>query len=316
MTDVFQRDRIEKALVGIDSVALMEEGFAAYSRGEVVVPPVGELVFEDPPGDVHIKYGYIRDDEHFVVKIASGFSRNPELGLPPYSGLMLVFDQRTGELEAVLLDEGHLTNVRTADAGAVVAKHLAPATVEAIGVLGTGVQARMQVERLRDVVDCREVVVWGRSPEKVDAYLREMTEAGWDVEAVADPADVAARSNLIVTATAATEPLLAADAVREGTHITAMGSDTHTKNELHPEILGRAERVVADSVSQCRERGEVAHALAAGVLSEDEVVELGDVIRGAAPGREGESDVTVADLTGVAVQDIQIAKAVYRALVS
>jgi len=285
MVHVFGRDRIEEALEGIDSLELMEEGFVAYSQGQVVVPPVGELIFEDPPGDVHIKYGYVRDDELFVIKIASGFSRNLELGLPPYSGLMLVFRQRTGGLEAVLLDEGHLTNVRTAAAGAVAARHLAPPGLEAIGVLGTGVQARMQVEHLREVLACRRVVVWGRNEDRVDDYVSDMSVAEWSVGVASVPAEVADRCRLIVTATAATEPLLGADALREGTHITAMGSDTPGKNELDPAILGRADRVVADSLSQCRERGEVAHALAAEVLSEEKVVELGDVIRGAVPGR-------------------------------
>ncbi len=92
------------------------------------MPPVGELVFEDPPGDVHIKYGYIKNDDYFVIKVASGFYDNVELGLPPADGLMLVFSQKTAQLECILLDECHLTNVRTAAAGAVVAKYLAPST--------------------------------------------------------------------------------------------------------------------------------------------------------------------------------------------
>ena len=161
MPEIFNREQIERALQRIDVTSAIEEGFIAYSEGKVVVPPVGELVFEDPPGDVHIKYGYIKNDDYFVIKVASGFYGNIQLGLPPADGLMLVFSQKTAQLECILLDECHLTNVRTAAAGAVVAKYLAPKKVERIGVFGAGVQGKMQVEALLPIVDCREVVVWG-----------------------------------------------------------------------------------------------------------------------------------------------------------
>jgi len=104
--------------------------------------------------------------------------------------------------------------------------------------------------------------------------------------------------------------------VRPGTHITAMGSDTPDKNEIDPAILGRADVVVADSISQCLERGEIFHAIEAGTLARDRLVELGNVIADPSLGRISDSQITVADLTGVAIQDIQISKAVYRALVT
>ena len=119
-----------------------------------------------------------------------------------------------------------------------------------------------------------------------------------------------ARANLIVTATASSTPLLSAADLRPGTHVTAMGSDTPEKTELSPDLLARADAVVADSRAQCLVRGEVHHALGAGAIAEDKVVELGDVIAGRAPGRRSPADITVADLTGVAVQDIVVVKAV------
>ncbi|MGZ5423424.1 MAG: ornithine cyclodeaminase family protein, partial [Candidatus Aminicenantales bacterium] len=118
MPAVVSLAEIRKALGAIDPLPLIEDGFVAYSRGRVIVPPVGELVFDDPPGDVHIKYGYIKGGEVYVIKIASGFTDNPRRGLPSGDGLMLVFDQKTGVLQAILLDEGYLTNLRTAVAGA------------------------------------------------------------------------------------------------------------------------------------------------------------------------------------------------------
>jgi ornithine cyclodeaminase/alanine dehydrogenase-like protein (mu-crystallin family) len=311
---VVSRAEIERVLPGIDVVAAMERAFVIYSDGRAIVPPVGELLFADPPGDAHIKYGYIEGDEVFVVKIATGFYENAKRGLPPNSGLMLVFDARTGLPRAVLLDQGHLTNVRTAAAGAVAAKYLAPSAVSTIAVLGGGLQARMQVIQLKSVTSCRRIALWARRRDAADACAADLTAAGFSVTVVDSPAVAAAEANLIVTATAATAPLLQADDIRAGTHITAMGSDTETKQELSAELLAKADLVVADSMAQCLVRGEISRALAAGTIERDDLVELGHVIAGKRPGRTSDDQITVADLTGVAVQDIEIAKAILAGL--
>lgn len=311
---VVTRAEIEAVLPGIDVVAAMERAFRVYSAGGAVVPPVGELLFRDPPGDAHIKYGYVTGDDVFVIKVATGFYDNPKRGLPPNSGLVLVFDAATGLPRAVLLDEGHLTNVRTAAAGAVAARHLARDRIGTIGVLGGGLQARLQAVHLQAVTPCRRVALWARRPDAADACAADLEQAGFAVETVATPAEVAARADLIVTATAATAPLLDAAMLRPGTHVTAMGSDTEDKRELAADVLARAGRVVADSLAQCRLRGEIHHALAEGAIDESAVVELGAVIAGTAPGRRSDAEITVADLTGVAVQDIEIAKAVLAGL--
>ncbi|NRA96638.1 MAG: ornithine cyclodeaminase family protein [Planctomycetes bacterium] len=286
----------------------MEAAFVAYADGRCVVPPPGELTFQDPPGDVHIKYGYISGDDHFVVKIASGFYDNPALGLSSCDGLMLVFAQRTGALEAILLDEGNLTDIRTAAAGAVCARHLAPA-VTRVGVFGSGIQARRQLELLRKETPCRDVMAWGRDKERLATYAAEMGEIGYTVETTTDPDAVTASCNLIVTCTPSTTPLVRAAALRAGTHVTAVGSDTPTKQELESSVIERADVIVADSLSQCRDRGEIHHASDPG-----SVVQLGDVVAGRATGRTSDDQITVADLTGVAVQDVAIATAVLNAL--
>ena len=310
---VYNLKEIKEALVGLNIVPAIEDGFVQYSNGNVVVPPVGELIFDDPPGDVHIKYGYIKNDDIYVIKIASGFFNNDALGLPSSQGMMLAYSQKTGAPVAILHDEAHLTNIRTAAAGAVVAKYLAPDNVDCIGIIGTGTQARLQLEYLSGIVDCKHVKVWGRHVDHTDAYCAEMNKQGYSVSST-DLESLTKACNLIVTTTPSTEPLIASDWVQPGTHITAMGSDTPGKQELDTEILNRADRVVADSIAQCIERGEIAKALEAGVLVEDEVVELGHVISGKAEGRTRADQLTVADLTGVAVQDIQITKAVFNSL--
>jgi ornithine cyclodeaminase len=311
MPVVVSLPEIKKALAAVDTLPLIEAGFVAYSRGLAVVPPVGELVFADPPGDVHIKYGYIRGGEVYVVKIASGFPGNPGRGLPSGDGLMLVFDQKTGVLQAVLLDEGYLTNVRTAAAGAVAAKYLAPREVTAVGILGAGVQGRMQLDMLRRVRAFDRAIVWGVSDEELAAYRRDMESPGLAIRTTRRAEEVAAAANLIVTCTPSTLPLLRAEWIRPGTHITAVGSDTAAKQELDTAILARAGRVVVDSLSQSELRGEVFRAVSAGAIGRERLVELGRVIEDAGLRRASEDEITVADLTGVAVQDIQISAAVW-----
>ena len=155
MATVYTRTQIEKTIRPAEVIAAMERAFVAYSRGEAIIPPVGQMEFEDPPGDCHIKYGYLRRGTTFTVKIATGFSKNPERGLPSSNGVILVFSDQTGELLTILLDEGYLTDVRTAAAGAVAAKYLAPPKIECIGMFGAGTQARLQLEFLREVTSCR-----------------------------------------------------------------------------------------------------------------------------------------------------------------
>ena len=314
MNEIIGREEIERILPRVDLLDIMEQGFVAYSRGEVTVPPPGELLFDDPPGDVHIKYGYIHDDDFYVIKIASGFYRNPELGLPSSQGLMLLFSRRTGELVAVLLDEGLLTDVRTAAAGAVVARHLAPKVVDCIGIVGAGTQAKLQLLHLLPVTQATQALIWARNEAAFVGY-REFfatVEGHPELRFTQDIRDITHSCNLIVTTTPSTVPLLKAVEIKPGTHITAVGSDTPDKIELEPEVLERADVVVVDSLAQSESRGEVFRAVQAGAIGRDNVLELGNILAGRQLGRRNDDQITIADLTGVAVQDIQIAKAVYR----
>ncbi|MCP5380798.1 MAG: ornithine cyclodeaminase family protein [Kordiimonadaceae bacterium] len=304
---------IEVLLPDLDLMPAIEQGFIDYSDGKCIVPPVGELIMDK--GEVHIKYGCIKGDDFYVIKIASGFYGNPKIGLPTSNGMMILFSQNTGEVVAVLHDECILTDIRTAIAGAISAKYLAPKIVNAIGIVGTGVQARMQADYLKPVTDCRTIIVWGRDPEKLLSYKKDMTAAGFKVFTTSDMAELCENANLIVTTTPSHEPLISAEMIRPGTHITAMGSDTVEKQELDPAILTRADMVVSDSIDQSQTRGEIHKARIAGKITDAELKELGTIIADGV-GRTSEDQITIADLTGVAVQDIKIAEAVYLASIS
>jgi len=311
---IIYRQEIEAILPSLDLAPVIEAGFVAYSAGLAVVPPVGELLLDN--GDVHIKYGYMRHDEYYVIKIASGFYDNAQFGLPTSNGLMLLFRQQTGELLSVLLDEGRLTDIRTAVAGAIAAKHLAPRDVERIGIVGGGIQGRLQLQYLANITPCRAVLLWDRTEVQREQYREEMTGHGFQVEMTGDKREILQNCNLIVTCTPSTEPLIMESDLRPGTHITAVGADTPHKQEVDGAILGRADVVVADSIAQCLVRGEIYQAIKGGFLTEGDMVELGSIIGGTNQGRTDPEQITVADLTGVAVQDMQIAKAVYEAAVA
>ena len=319
MTTMLDLDEIKSLVDTPQLIQEIETGFVLYSEGKVVVPPVGFLHFDDPPGDVHIKYGFVSGGDYYVLKMASGFYDNAKVDLPVADGVILVFSQKTGALELILLDRCWLTDMRTAAAGAVAAKYLAPKAIDHIGIVGTGVQARMQLEMLRTVVDCKSCFIWGRDSAKVQVMIDDLRANegiqawGLEIQAAATLDDLVSQCNLIVTTTSAKDPLIRADHVRKGTHITAMGSDDDGKQELEAALLAKADRVVADSVSQCSQYGECLHAIQGGLIEEGSILELGQVIKDPAMGRTSDDQITVADLTGVAVQDIQIAKMVDRA---
>ena len=308
MINIIEKNRIQEILNEADPQALIaciEKAFVGFSSKASVIAPVGTLTFNEPPGDMHFKSGYFLDEDHYVVKIASGFYKNPELGLPSSNGLNLMFNQNTGTLETILLDEGLLTDTRTALAGAVAAKHLAPKVVHRIGIIGTGIQAKLQLKYLKHIIDCNKVMVWGRSATKLEIFKTEMETHGFEIETTQDADAVAQSCQLIVTTTPTTMPILSSNAIQEGTHITAVGADTEGKQELDIEILQRASLIVTDSNNQCITHGEIHKAVRLKAIDLNKIEELGDLI-GLKKFQRKPTDITVADLTGIATQDIQI----------
>ncbi len=298
----------------IQTVDVIEAAFVALSRGEVTMPPVMSMEIADANGEVDVKTAHIRGVAGFAIKVSPGFFDNPALGLPSLNGLMILFSARTGLVEAVFLDNGYLTDIRTAAAGAVAARHLAPATVETAAVIGTGVQARLQMRAAHLVRPFSRLLVWGRDAGKAQACADDLG-AALGVEARVAPSAAAAvrDAQLVVTATAAREPVLMADWLHPGLHITAMGSDQHGKSELDPRALARADLYVADRIAQAEALGELRAARAAGAAPE-QVVELGDVITGAHPARSYGGQITICDLTGTGAQDTAIAAHVHARL--
>jgi len=295
----------------VEAIAAVEDAFTRLANGEAAMPPIVCVDIPEHRGEVDIKTAYVRGLDSFAVKIASGFFENYRLGLPSGSGMMVLVSARTGLPEALLLDNGYLTDVRTGAAGAVAARHLARTRVETVGIIGAGVQARYQALALRRVREFRRVLVWGRSRERAEAYAAEMApRLGVEVVAASDAESVVRASDIMVTTTPSREPYLRAEWLHPGLHITAMGSDGPEKKELFADVLARADLVVCDSRTQCERLGELHHARP--VPSGDRIVELGEITSGRRAGRTDDAQITVCDLTGTGVQDTAIALLAHR----
>ncbi len=301
--------------VSLDQAALacVESAFAAVATKPVAMPPILRLDIPEHRGEVDVKTAYVPGLDSFAIKISPGFFDNPKLGLPSLNGLMVLFSVRTGLVEALLLDNGYLTEIRTAAAGALAAKHLARPDARRAAIIGAGAQARLQLEALTLVRPIERAAIWARRRAQAEQTASELSaRLRIPVAAAGSAEEAIAGADIIVTTTPATEPVLKAAWLRPGQHVTAMGSDAEHKNELEPAILGRAELYVCDRVTQCARLGELRHAVAAGTVAADRSwPELGQVIAGQSPARRGASEITVCDLTGTGVQDTAIATFAY-----
>jgi ornithine cyclodeaminase/alanine dehydrogenase-like protein (mu-crystallin family) len=304
---VLREAEVRAALDMPSLIDAMSAAFDAYSSGRAEPPSVIHLDVPESRGEIHVKAGHLHGADRYAIKVSSGFYASDP---PSYDGLVLVFDAADGRLAAILLDRGYVTDARTGAAGGLAARLLAPRTVRTVGVLGTGLQARYQLDALAAVRGFERVRVWGRDPDhtaKCVADLRGRGLPAADIDVAAAPADAVEGVDVLLTCTASTEPLVRAEWLRPGMHVTAVGSDGPSKQELAVEVLGRADRLAVDSREQASRLGELHHALDAGVVEAGTAAELGEIVAGRRPGRTSEDQLTVADLTGVGVQDVAAA---------
>ena len=293
----------------LEAVACVEDAFRALATKAVVMPPILRLDIAEARGEVDVKTAYVPGIDSFAIKISPGFFDNPRLGLPSVNGLMVLLSARTGLVEAMLLDNGYLTDIRTAAAGAVAAKYLVRADASIAAIIGAGAQARLQLAALCLVRPIRRAVLWSRDRGKAETLAAEVVaEHGIAVSVAATIEAAVSEADIIVTTTPSSTPLIRAEWLRAGQHLTAMGSDAEHKNEIDGAAVLRAHLYVADSLVQTRRLGELHHAIAAGLVAPDRVfAELGAVIAGQATGRTSPRQITFADLTGTGVQDTAIA---------
>jgi ornithine cyclodeaminase/alanine dehydrogenase-like protein (mu-crystallin family) len=299
---ILRRSDVEAVLEMAACIDAVEAAFVAYSSGRAELPEVIHLDVPERGGEIHVKAGHLHGEPYYAVKVASGFAGGVN------DGMVAVFDALDGSPAALLLDGGLVTDLRTGAAGGVAARRLAPSRVETVGVVGTGVQARRQIEAFLVVrPDVERVRVWGRDPAKAAARAEDL-RALVPCEPAATVAEAVAGADVVITCTAARNPLVGLDMLAPGAHVTAVGSDGPGKHELDPRILAAADVLAVDSVEQCARLGELQHALA----ERSRAVELGEIAGGRELGRTSDAQLTVCDLTGVGVQDVAAANLVMR----
>lgn len=294
-------------------IAAVGDAFRAHADGATLSP--GVLGTHVPDGGFHVKTAGLRDAHgrtYFAMKINANFPGNPALyGLPTIQGVISLHDATDGALLA-LLDSMEITTLRTAAATAVAARRLARADAHVVTVIGCGVQGRSQLLALSRVRSIERAFACDTDPAAASRYAHEMTHAlGCEVRAVTEPREAVQASDIVVTCTPSRRPLLSAADVPAGCFVAAVGADSEDKQELAPDLLARS-LVVADVLEQCARIGDLHHALIAGVMRREDVhAELTDVVSGRRSGRCADSDVTVFDSTGTALEDVAAAALVY-----
>ncbi len=300
----------------LTAVDVVERAFAALAEGRVIMPPIMSMELPAQNAEVDAKTAYIDGFDIFALKVSTGFFNNAAKGLPSLGGMVTALSCKDGSVRAVFLDNGYLTDLRTAAAGAVAARHLSPEEIAAVGVIGTGLQARLQVHAARLVRSFSRVLVWGRDPQKAAICAADLTreDPGLQAEVCTSVRELVRQTQLVITTTPSFTPLISANDLHPGLHITAMGSDAPEKAELAPGCLARADLYVADSATQVALRGELREALKSGDWTGEPPPELGQVVTGAHPGRRSPWEITIADLTGTGAQDTAMAAHVLSAL--
>lgn len=311
LTESELRSQIQLDLAAIECI---ENAFHALATRAVVMPPIMRLDIIDNNGEIDVKTAYIPGVDSLAIKISPGFFDNPSLGLPSVNGLMVLFSTRTGMVEGLLLDNGYLTDVRTAAAGAVAAKYLARADSRSAAILGAGSQAGLQLEALTLVRDIDSARIWARDFTKAEASAAKLSQRlGIEVVACRDVATATTNADIIVTTTPSTKPILLAQHIKAGQHITAMGSDSEHKQEIDPHIFAAGISYFCDRLSQVRALGELHHAIEQQLVAPTaEFPELGQVIAQQLPGRKDGTEITLCDLTGTGIQDTAIATLAYQ----
>ncbi|MDH3632377.1 MAG: cyclodeaminase [Gammaproteobacteria bacterium] len=311
LTEAELRSQVQLDLAAVECV---ENAYYALATKSVIMPPIMRLDIVENNGEIDVKTAYIPGVDSLAIKISPGFFDNPSLGLPSVNGLMVLFSTRTGMVEALLLDNGYLTDIRTAAAGAVASKYLARADSHNAAILGAGMQAGLQLEALTLVRDINSATIWARDFGKARLKAEDLSKRlGFEVSACADITAATAEADIIVTTTTSTQPILMAEHIKAGQHVTAMGSDSEHKNEIDPAIIADKAQYFCDRLSQVSLLGELHHVIDKQLVNPAaEFPELGQVIAQQVAGRANSDDITLCDLTGTGIQDTAIATLAYQ----
>ncbi len=296
-------------LLDLDTcIAAVEAAFRLHGEGGATT---GVLGIHVEGGGFHIKAGTLRlSRPYFAAKTNANFPTNPARGLPTIQGVIVLADAEVGTPLA-LLDSMEITTLRTGAATAVAAKYLARPDARTAAIIGCGNQGWVQLRALRRVRPLTAARVYDRDRRRAEELARVLgPELGLTIEVAEGPAAAARPSDIVVTCTSARQPILDVEDVAPGVFVAAVGADNPEKQEIAPALLA-ASRVVVDVLDQAATMGDLHHAIVAGVMTRDAATELGQIVAGRAPPRQSSDEVIVFDSTGMALQDVAAAAAIY-----
>ena len=300
------------ALLSIEeSIAAVERVFKLYGEGKT--QPPGILGVHACAGGFHIKAGLLElDRTYFAAKVNANFPQNVKrFGLPLIQGVIVLCEGENG-FPLALMDSIEITIQRTGAATAAAAKHLARPDSKVATICGCGNQGRVSLQALARVFSLEQAFAYDVDSARATKLASELSEElRIEIETVRDLGQAANRSDICITCTPATLFFLKQESVAPGTFVGAVGADSPEKQELEPVLLSE-NKLVVDILEQCASFGELHHALAAGLISRQDVhAELGEVIAGTKPGRTAANEIIIFDSTGMALQDVITAAAVY-----
>ena len=315
---IVQQDEIRTVLNSKNVIDAVCTAFIDQSLGHIQMPPPVQMVFgkggETIAGDCHVKTAYSDSYPYFCIKVATGFYQNPAKGLNVNNGLVLLLSTETGEPLALFQDGGLMTSARTAAAGALAASLAGGASPHRLGIIGTGHQAEMQSRWISAHKDISTITLYGRSETKVRNLKKKLSNLDVEVTIASTISECAEQSDIIVTTTPATSPILLSEHIRAGHHIVALGADSPGKTELDPNILARADLIVTDDHEQCLAHGEFGHAVRAGQVAANADTSFGSLLADSTRAARTGSSLSVVDLTGLGAQDLAIASLIYSSL--
>ena len=302
------------ALIGPDECfEAVEKVFASMARKSAYNFPVVREAIGYADALYGFKSGFDRDSLVLGLKAGGFWPHNADKGLINHQSSVFLFDADTGRCRAIV-GGNLLTALRTAAASAISIKYLARQDARVLGMIGAGHQSAFQLRAAAKQRRFEKVVAWNYHPEMLTRLEAVSNEIGLPFEAV-DLDRLGAEADVIISITSSFSPILKASQVRPGTHLACMGTDTRGKQEVEAELVARSS-VFSDEVAQAISIGECQHAVAQGLIAEDDVVEIGAVISGAVQGRYNSDEVTLFDGTGVGLQDLAVASAVVDLAVS
>lgn len=307
--NIMSLDEIRRRYNQHRALEALREGFQAFSANQVQLPAAQQFFFKDVQGDCCIKSAYVEGSDTYCVKISNGFYQNAQCGLPSNDGLNIVFSAKTGQPIVLLDDHGWLTGMRTALAGRIAAELMLPTKIERLSIFGTGLQAELQLRQLVDLTACRDVIIWGRHDDSLRRLKHRLADLDLAITLTHRAEEAARDSSIIVTATASRSALIRPEWVSAGAHITAIGADAPGKNELDRALIAKADLILVDSFVQCGAYGELSQ-LDNQQKTAKKIIEIGALLSNPSRYARANTDITIADLTGLGVQDAQISASI------